>query len=211
MAYLQVQKEWLGLGLKSIEILLLNQIYEFNRNGEECYMTDEQFVNLFGDSKNTVRRALDKLVSLNMVSRTTRFVEGYGRATKQRTLRVNDESKWNIHSEHSNQMEYPKNEMQYPNLENGIPKSDEWNTHSGQIKDNIKENKKENKKNEAATPQSRDMFKSKRHSDEKIVEFILNSWDTYGWCGAEYVSEQGIFNDCDKQAIIKYIEENLAS
>lgn len=209
MAYLQVQKEWLGLGLKSIEILLLNQIYEFNRNGEECYMTNEQFSSLFGESVSTVKRALDRLEEKGAISRSTTFTEGYGRATKLRTIRVNEE--WKGQNEPSKQMEGSKNAMEGSKVDNGRFKSEECKVHNEPIKDNIKENKKENKKNEAAAPQSRDRFKSKYHSDEKIIEFINEEYNTYGWCGAKYVSERCCFWDCDKQAIIKYIEENLAS
>ena len=89
--FLQVEKRLWALsqhGCKSIHILLLAQIQEFQRNKYECYMTDRQFAENFGESERTIGRALDKLEELNLIKRNTKYVHGYGRANRQRTITV---------------------------------------------------------------------------------------------------------------------------
>ena len=89
--FLQVEKRLWALsqhGCKSIHILLLAQIQEFGRNKCECYMTDKQFAENFGESERTIGRALDKLEELNLIKRNTKYVHGYGMANRQRTITV---------------------------------------------------------------------------------------------------------------------------
>ena len=93
--FLQVEKRLWALsqhGCKSIHILLLAQIQEFQRNRCECYMTDKQFAENFGESERTIGRALDKLEELNLIKRNTKFVHGYGRANRQRTITVEEKA-----------------------------------------------------------------------------------------------------------------------
>ena len=93
--FLQVEKRLWALsqhGCKSIHILLLAQIQEFQRNKCECYMTDKQFAENFGESERTIGRALDKLEELNLIKRNTKFVHGYGRANRQRPITVEEKA-----------------------------------------------------------------------------------------------------------------------
>ena len=39
--FLAIDKRYFKLGLKSIDILILAQVDEFNRNGYECYVTNQ--------------------------------------------------------------------------------------------------------------------------------------------------------------------------
>ena len=59
----------LGIGLKSIDLLIMCKIEGFQQSGLECYMTNEQFSNLFGESVSTVKRSLDKLEDMNIIHR----------------------------------------------------------------------------------------------------------------------------------------------
>ena len=89
--FLQVEKRLWALAqhdCKLIHIMLLAQIQEFQRNKCDCYMTDKQFAENFGESERTVGRALKKLEEMNLIKRDTKFVTGYGRANRQRTLSV---------------------------------------------------------------------------------------------------------------------------
>ena len=59
--FLAVNKNYFSMGLKSIDLLIIAQIEEFKRNGCECYMTNEQLSDLFGESVNTIKRSIKKL------------------------------------------------------------------------------------------------------------------------------------------------------
>lgn len=94
--FIAVENCNLGLGLKSLDILILSKINEFIRNGCECFVTNEWFAKSFGESVSTVKRSLDRLESKGVISRHTHFVSGNGRGNRQRTLTVNDRSKWDV-------------------------------------------------------------------------------------------------------------------
>ena len=76
--FLAVDKERLGKGLKSIDILVMAQIEEFQRNGLQCYMTTEQLSTLFGESERTVERCLERLVKAKQIVRQKKYVAGVG-------------------------------------------------------------------------------------------------------------------------------------
>ena len=86
--FLAVNKNYFSMGLKSIDLLIIAQIEEFKRNGFECYMTNEQFSDLFGESVSTIKRALDKLESKGIIKRTTHTVNNNGQKSKQRILSI---------------------------------------------------------------------------------------------------------------------------
>jgi predicted transcriptional regulator len=94
--FLAINKDYLGIGLKSIDILLISQIEEFQRNKCKCYVTNKQFSEMFGESESTIKRALDKLEECDIIKRTTTFIEGNGRGNRQRVLSVNHMKEWKV-------------------------------------------------------------------------------------------------------------------
>ena len=74
--FLAVNKDQFSMGLKSIDLLIIAQIEEFKRNGCECYMTNEQFSDMFGESISTIKRALSSLETKGIIKkcRDSRFV-----------------------------------------------------------------------------------------------------------------------------------------
>lgn len=92
--FLAVNKEYFGVKLKSIDILIVAHIDEFQRNGRQCYITNRQFADILGESESSIKRSIDKLEELNVINRHTAFIKGNGRANKQRILFVNDRNKW---------------------------------------------------------------------------------------------------------------------
>ena len=92
--FLAINKKYFGLGLKSIDILIIAQIEEFQRNGCDCYVTNKQLSDMFGESEPTIKRAIAKLEELNIIKRKTTFIEGNGRGNRQRILSINDKSQW---------------------------------------------------------------------------------------------------------------------
>ena len=93
--FLAVNKDYFGLGLKSLDLLIIAQVDEFQRNHCPCYVTNDQFSTMFGESVATIMRSLEKLERLHILTRTTNYVEGNGRGTRQRILTLNKFDSWN--------------------------------------------------------------------------------------------------------------------
>lgn len=134
--FLAVNKKYLGTILKSIDILIVAQIDEFQRNHCECYLTNKQLSELSGESEDTIKRSLNKLEKLNIIKRNTTFIDGNGKANRRRVLILNNIEKWKDH--------IAPTKMDGANLNDGRCKNDEWKVHNAPIKDNIKEKKKDN-------------------------------------------------------------------
>lgn len=152
--FLAVKKSNMGIGLKSIEILIISQIDEYTRNGYDCYITNKQFSEMFGESERSIVRAIEKLDDMQIIKRDTKYVSGNGRGNRQRVLTLNDRYKWKIDDNGNANMTPPLDNgnanMTQPLYDgnanmtlpspNGNAKSDEWKRHNGVIKDNLKEN-----------------------------------------------------------------------
>ena len=140
--FLAVDKAYLGRGLKSIDILVMAQIEEFQRNGRRCYMTTEQLSVLFGESERTVERCLERLDKAKRITRKTDFVSGNGRGNRQRILSLPTDAnkaetlKNGVSSRQINSMEAPE-------IIDGSAKNNSRKRHNGGIKENEKDNEKE--------------------------------------------------------------------
>ena len=144
--FLAVNKNYFSMGLKSIDLLIISQIEEFKRNGFECYMTNEQFSDLFGESVNTIKRSIKKLEQQKIINRSTSFIEGNGRSNRQRILSLNPRTQWKAQNGPTINNGRPIMDsplMEGSNIDDGRPKSEEWKAHNEPIKDNIKENIKD--------------------------------------------------------------------
>lgn len=128
--FLAVNKNYFSMGLKSIDLLIIAQIEEFKRNGFECYMTNEQFSDLFGESVSTIKRALDKLEAKGIIKRTTHTVNNNGQKSKQRILSISKVQNEPTFKQGSN-----NTEARFKNEKSKV--------HNEPIKDNIKENIKD--------------------------------------------------------------------
>lgn len=94
-AFLAVNKEYYKLGLKSIELLILSQIAEFLRGGNDCYVTNTQFSEWFGESESTVKRALNNLEALGLIYRETTSNNAGSKRSRRRKLYI-DEARINM-------------------------------------------------------------------------------------------------------------------
>ncbi len=144
--FLAIDKRYFGTGLKSLDLLIVAHIEEFQRNNCECYLTNQQFCEMFGEDVNAVKRSIKKLEDMGVVTRHTRFVSDNGRSNRQRKLTINPQwmahneptiTEWKAHSE-------PTIEMDGSEDSDGRLKSGEWMAHSEPIKDNVKDNIKDN-------------------------------------------------------------------
>ena len=131
--FLSINKKYFNIGLKSIDILILSQIEEYQRNNCECYITNQQFSDMFGESVSTIKRSIDKLEQKGMLERKTRSRTDNGKKSKERTLNV-----VKVHSE----LNF-KNK-QGSNVEQARLKNEKSKVHSDLIKENKKEKKKDN-------------------------------------------------------------------
>lgn len=86
--FLKVPKSYFGIGLQSIDVLILSQIAEFNSNGLECHMTNAQFMEMLGESEHKIQRSINKLVSMGLVSRETKSGKVNGSPKKYRKMNI---------------------------------------------------------------------------------------------------------------------------
>lgn len=142
--FLAVDKSNFNQGLKSIDLMILSQIEEFQRNNCKCYMTNEQLSEAFGESQSTIKLSISKLEEMNVICKETSFVKVNGKGTRQRVLYVNDKEKWKITAKNGAKMEGSISAMEGSDFENGKTKNDEWKGQSEPIKNNIKNNEKDN-------------------------------------------------------------------
>lgn len=146
--FLAINKDYLNYDLKSIDILIIAQIEEFDRNKNFCHLSNQQFAEMFGESKSTIKRTIDKLEKLNIIKRQTTFIKNNGRGNKQRILSLNNRSKWKVQNEstihNGKYIMNPPSKMEGSNVDNGRFKNAQWKVQNDPIKDNIKDNIKYN-------------------------------------------------------------------
>lgn len=140
--FLAINKKYFNLGLKSIDIMILAQIDEFSRNNCECYITNQQLSDMFGESVRTIARSLNKLEELKFIIRNTITSKDNGKASKIRTMKINYDIinasvKTTLPLHASTKKEVPK-------IKEGSAKSLISKGQNGIIKDKKKENKKDN-------------------------------------------------------------------
>jgi predicted ArsR family transcriptional regulator len=85
---LMVSKSLYSTGLNTTEMMLISQIEEFERSGNECFVTNQQFADWFGVSTKTIERTLDKLEENNYIKRETKTVNTNGRKSKIRKIKT---------------------------------------------------------------------------------------------------------------------------
>lgn len=90
--FLAVDKVHLGSDLQPIDILILSQVEEFQRNQCDCCITNEQFSKMFGTTLYSVKASLDRLENKNYITRSIEFIGGYGRANKKRIIKLNTQN-----------------------------------------------------------------------------------------------------------------------
>lgn len=142
--FLATNKAYLGLGLKSIEVMIVSQVEEFERNGCECYVTNAQFSEMFGESIDKVKRAINRLEELNVLRRSTKFVSGNGKGNRQRTLSVNSRDDWKVNNAYT---KLQGDKLEGEKGEYAKSKDKEWGGHNQPIKNKEKNNIKDNKQN----------------------------------------------------------------
>lgn len=88
MKFLKVDKKYFNNNLKPLEILIVAQVEEFNQNGRKCYLTNQQFAEMFNVGTATVARTIDSLVNAGYLIRNTQVITDNGQASRTRYLSV---------------------------------------------------------------------------------------------------------------------------
>ena len=88
MKFLKVDKKYFNNNLKPLEILIVAQIEEFNQNDRKCYLTNQQFAEMFNVGTATVARTIDSLVKSGYLIRNTQLITDNGQASRMRYLSV---------------------------------------------------------------------------------------------------------------------------
>ncbi len=199
--FLAVDKANFNQGLKSVDLMILSQVEEFQRNKCKCYMTNKQLSEAFGESESTIKRSIAKLEEMNVISKETSFIKGNGKGTRQRVLHVNDRSKWTIASNSGIEMEGSNFTLEGSVSENGESKSDERKVHNEPIKENIKDNEKDKIKDKNMSVPS---------NEGDFVGLLQKIGITYSKNTKEQL-EQIIKEDLDFEILKKLINENQST
>ncbi len=84
--FLKVNKNYFNKKLKPLDILILSQVEEFNKNNRDCYLTNAQFAEMFCVTEPTVDSSLNKLEKAGYIKRITSVVTDKGCASRMRKI-----------------------------------------------------------------------------------------------------------------------------
>lgn len=87
--FLAVNKTHLNSDLRPIDILILSQVEEFQRNQCDCCLTNEQLSKIFGTTLYSVKTSLDRLENNKYITRSIEFITSNGRTNKKRIIKLN--------------------------------------------------------------------------------------------------------------------------
>ena len=87
--FLAVNNDYLDSDLQPIDILILSKVAEFHRNQCDCCITNERLAKMFCTTLYSVKASLDRLETKKYIIRENGFIEGRGRANKQRIIKLN--------------------------------------------------------------------------------------------------------------------------
>ena len=148
--------------VKSIDLLIIAQVEEYERNKHQCYVTNEQFSKMFGETLHQVKTSLDRLESKNIIKRRDSYIKGNGRANRQRVISLQSRDKWKVEYQPINDNGKSKND-------NGRLEDDEWLVDGQPIKDNLKQNEKDKSSIEDAN--ASEEFSNLKEEKEELTDF----------------------------------------
>ena len=89
--YIWVNKEYFGIGLTPLDILILSYIEEKTAHKKCCEFTNNDFAYMFSETLYAVKKSLAKLRDKEFILQDTRYLSGVGKATKKRYLVANND------------------------------------------------------------------------------------------------------------------------
>lgn len=130
--------------LSPLDMLILSQIEEFERNKKSCYMASKTFASNFNVSEETINRSIKKLVNMNYISSTLNNEHKDGKIQTTRQLSI---VKKDVTCQNDNTQSKTSENVTYQNDELLTCQNDSQKDNY-LLKDNIKDNKKDNNNNE---------------------------------------------------------------
>lgn len=120
--FTMIPNELYGTGLSALEIHILAKILEFERNGLQCYISNDHFAYLYGVSRNTIDSALKKLESKKLIQRDTKYINERGQKNKTRLLSI-DKAGYSIFIQCNKVKNQYEDEYPYKDTEKPSPKT----------------------------------------------------------------------------------------
>lgn len=127
--------------LSPIDMLILSQIEEFERNKKSCFMASKTFASNFNVSEETINRSIKKLVGMQYISSISHTEHKDGKIQTIRELSI-------IKNKTSNQNDISQDENVSCQNDELLTCQNDSLKDNYILKDNLKENIKDNNNNE---------------------------------------------------------------
>ena len=144
--------------LSPIDMLILSQIEEFERNEKSCFMASKTFASNFNVSEETINRSIKKLVGMQYINSTSHNEHKDGKIQTIRELSI-------IKNKTSNQNDNSQDENASCQNDELLTCQNDSQKDNYLLKDKLKENKKDNN---IANQNEKDKFTSESYCMPKI-------------------------------------------
>ena len=149
--------------LSPIDMLILSQIEEFERNEKSCFMASKTFASNFNVSEETINRSIKKLVGMQYISSISHTKHKDGKIQTIRELSI-------IKNKTSNQNDNSQDENASCQNDELLTCQNDSQKDNYILKDNLKENIKDNNNNEQI---EKDNYTKESYSIPKIENEII--------------------------------------
>ena len=86
MGYLKIDDKYLSSDLKPIEFCILAKVEEFAIKGQDCYISNENFGELFNVSRGTIINSINKLIEKGLLEKVNKKYNGRGKDIRILTI-----------------------------------------------------------------------------------------------------------------------------
>lgn len=147
--------------LSPLDMLILSQVEEFERNEKSCYMASKTFASNFNVSEETINRSIKKLVSMQYINSTlnNEHKDGKIQTTRQLSIVKKDMACQNDNTQDETSENVTCQNDELLTCQNDSQKDNYL------LKDKLKENKKDNN---IANQNEKDKFTSESYCMPKI-------------------------------------------
>lgn len=90
--YIWVNREYFGIGLSPLDILMLSRIEEDTTHNRYCELTNDEFSYMFCETLYAIKKSLKNLRDKNMIIQDERYVNGAGKANRKRYIVLNNDT-----------------------------------------------------------------------------------------------------------------------
>ena len=83
------KKDGKDISVDHLDCLIIARVNDFQKNNMPCYLTNEQFANIFNISTRTIVRRIHNLCEIGILESDVTLRSDSGQASRVRNLRVN--------------------------------------------------------------------------------------------------------------------------